>query len=58
MELKEFSDGYCLRHKCKDYLYQGKSNSVIDMIAEKVKELLKNDLQLLKNKILKDNHLF
>ena len=58
MELKEFSDGYCLRHKGKDYLYQGKSNSVIDMIAEKVKELLKNDLQLLKNKILKDNHLF
>ncbi len=55
MEIEEFSDGYCLTHKTIDYKYQGKSKGVIDMIAQKVKNLLEKDLEELKSKLLKEN---
>ena len=57
MEIQEFIDGYCLTHKGTDYKYQGKSESVINMISEKVKLLLNKDLEELKKKVLRDNHL-
>lgn len=57
MEIKEFSDGYCLTHKGIDYNYQGKSLSVIEMISKKVNDLLLDDLEKLKRKILKDLHI-
>lgn len=57
MEIAEFKDGYCLTHKGVDYKYQGKSESVINMISEKVKELLNKDLEELKRQILIDNHI-
>lgn len=55
--ITEWTDGYCLTHKGTDYKYQGKSESVINMISEKVATLLKKDLEELKNKLLKDNYL-
>ncbi len=57
MEIQEFNDGYCLTHNSKDYLYKGKSEDVINMISEKVKELLKRDLELLKQKIMQENNI-
>lgn len=57
MNIKEFTDGYCLTHNGKDYKYQGKSADVINMIAEKVKELMLKDLEVLKRKVLTDNYI-
>lgn len=42
MEIQEFKDGYCITHNGVDYKYKGKSEDVIKMISEKVKELLLN----------------
>mgnify|MGYP001597198681 CR=1 FL=1 len=56
MEIQEFFDGYCLTHKGIDYKYNGKSETVINMISEKVKELLSKDMEELKKQILRDNN--
>jgi len=57
IKISEWFDGYCLTHNGIDYKYQGKSESVINMISEKVESLLKKDLEELKKSILKNNHL-
>lgn len=57
MEIQEFHDGYCITYKGEDYKYQGKSERVISMVSEKVKELLLIDLELLRKKVLSDNFL-
>ena len=57
MEIQEFHDGYCITHKGEDYKYQGKSDKIVSMVSEKVKELLLIDLELLRKKVLLDNFL-
>lgn len=40
MKIETFKDGYILIDGDKEYKYKGKADYVIDMISDKVKELL------------------
>lgn len=57
IKISEWFDGYCLTHNGVDYKYQGKSESVIKMIADKVHILLNKDLEQLKKSLLKQHNL-
>jgi len=52
MEIKTFSDGYSLTFGGKDYKYKGKKDYVIQMIADKVQELLILERNKLVDKLL------
>ncbi len=57
INLETFDDGYILTHNDVDYKYKGKSDDAINMISDKIKELLKKDrdktIADITNKILK-----
>ena len=57
IKISEWFDGYCLTHNGVDYKYQGKSESVIKMISDKIQLLLNKDLEELKKSLLKQHNL-